>query len=243
MSARRRVLALALLAATVAGVYLPSLRNGFVWDDGQNVVANPHLAPLDGALVAWAFGSFRLGHYQPLTWLSLALDRAIWGLSPAGFHLTNLWLHLANALIFFGLARRLGCRVVGVDQSPEMLAEGRGRVEAAGLGGRIELREGRAEALPFEDGSFAGLTLTYLLRYVEDPAATMRELVRVVRPGGRVAMLEFAVPRRPLPPRSHPGGALCRRRARTRTAPDRAPRGTSVPTVPSRPAARSGHRP
>lgn len=97
------------------------------------------------------------------------------------------------------LARRHGCRVVGVDQSPEMLAEGRRRVEAAGLGERIELREGRAEELPFEDGSLAGLTFTYLLRYVEDPAATMRELVRVVRPGGSIAMLEFSVPPRPLP--------------------------------------------
>jgi demethylmenaquinone methyltransferase/2-methoxy-6-polyprenyl-1,4-benzoquinol methylase len=97
------------------------------------------------------------------------------------------------------LARTLGCRVVGVDQSPEMLAEGRRRVEAAGLGDRIELRDGRAEELPFADGTFAGLTFTYLLRYVDDPAATMRELVRVVRPGGTIAMLEFAVPPRPLP--------------------------------------------
>jgi demethylmenaquinone methyltransferase / 2-methoxy-6-polyprenyl-1,4-benzoquinol methylase len=97
------------------------------------------------------------------------------------------------------LARRHGCRVVGVDQSPEMLAEGRRRVEAAGLAGRVELREGRAEDLPFEDAAFAGLTFTYLLRYVDDPAAAIRELARVVRPGGRVAMLEFSVPSRPLP--------------------------------------------
>jgi demethylmenaquinone methyltransferase/2-methoxy-6-polyprenyl-1,4-benzoquinol methylase len=97
------------------------------------------------------------------------------------------------------LARRHGCRVVGVDQSPEMLAEGRLRVAAAGLEDRVELREGRAEELPFEDASLAGLTFTYLLRYVDDPAVTMRELVRVVRPGGAIAMLEFAVPARPLP--------------------------------------------
>jgi demethylmenaquinone methyltransferase/2-methoxy-6-polyprenyl-1,4-benzoquinol methylase len=94
------------------------------------------------------------------------------------------------------LARRYGCRVVGLDQSPEMLAEGRRRVEAAGLAASVELREGRAEELPFEDASFDGLTFTYLLRYVDDPAATMRELARVVRPGGPIAMLEFAVPPR-----------------------------------------------
>ena len=60
-----------------------------------------------------------------------------------------------------------------------------------------QLVEGRAEALPFEEGSFDALTFTYLLRYVEDPVATLRELVRVVRPGGTIASLEFAVPHGP----------------------------------------------
>jgi len=88
-----------------------------------------------------------------------------------------------------------GRTVVGVDQSPEMLAAGRRRVEQAGYGGRIELREARAESLPFADGEFDALTFTYLLRYVDDPAATLRELARVVRPGGTIAMLEFGLPR------------------------------------------------
>jgi demethylmenaquinone methyltransferase / 2-methoxy-6-polyprenyl-1,4-benzoquinol methylase len=87
------------------------------------------------------------------------------------------------------LRRRLGCRVVGVDQSEEMLAVARRRVSD-----EVELIQARAEALPFEDGGFDGLTFTYLLRYVDDPAATMRELARVVRPGGVVAMLEFSIP-------------------------------------------------
>jgi demethylmenaquinone methyltransferase/2-methoxy-6-polyprenyl-1,4-benzoquinol methylase len=91
------------------------------------------------------------------------------------------------------LGRRYGCRIVGVDQSAEMLETARRRV-----GERVELREARAEALPFKDASFDGLTFTYLLRYVDDPAATMRELARVVRPGARVAMLEFSVPGNPL---------------------------------------------
>jgi demethylmenaquinone methyltransferase/2-methoxy-6-polyprenyl-1,4-benzoquinol methylase len=84
--------------------------------------------------------------------------------------------------------------VVGIDQSPEMLAAGRARVAQAGLAGRIELREGRAESLPFADGEFDALTFTYLLRYVDDPRATLCELARVVRPGGVVAMLEFGLP-------------------------------------------------
>ena len=85
--------------------------------------------------------------------------------------------------------------VVGIDQSPEMLAAGRDRVAHAGLNERIELREGRAEDLPFADGEFDAVTFTYLLRYVDDVPATLSELARVVRPGGSVAMLEFGLPR------------------------------------------------
>ena len=92
------------------------------------------------------------------------------------------------------LVRQHGCAVVGIDRSPEMLAVARRRVAAGGLETRIELHEGRAEALPFPDASFDALTVTYLLRYVDDPAATLRELARVVRPGGTVALLEFGLP-------------------------------------------------
>jgi demethylmenaquinone methyltransferase/2-methoxy-6-polyprenyl-1,4-benzoquinol methylase len=104
-----------------------------------------------------------------------------------------------TAAVAIELARTHGCSVVGLDQSPEMLAEGRGRVERAGLEGRIELVEGRAETLPFGEAEFDGLTFTYLLRYVEDPAATLAELARVVRPGGTIASLEFGVPPGALP--------------------------------------------
>ncbi len=95
------------------------------------------------------------------------------------------------------LLARADCSVVGIDQSAEMLAAARARF-AGEQASRVELLEGQAEALPFGDGSFDGLTFTYLLRYVEDPAATVAELARVVRPGGRVASLEFGVP--PLAP-------------------------------------------
>ncbi len=91
------------------------------------------------------------------------------------------------------LLSRCDCSVVGIDQSAEMLAARpralRGRELARGAASRAQ-----AEALPFADASFDALTFTYLLRYVEDPRATMRELARVVRPGGRVASLEFGVP-------------------------------------------------
>jgi demethylmenaquinone methyltransferase / 2-methoxy-6-polyprenyl-1,4-benzoquinol methylase len=107
---------------------------------------------------------------------------------------TVLDVATGTAAVAIELARRTGCRVVGLDQSAEMLAEGRRRIAAAGLGGGIELVEGTAERLPFDDASFDALTFTYLLRYVDDPGATLKELVRVVRPGGTVAMLEFGLP-------------------------------------------------
>jgi demethylmenaquinone methyltransferase/2-methoxy-6-polyprenyl-1,4-benzoquinol methylase len=94
-----------------------------------------------------------------------------------------------TGLVARELVARYGCRVVGVDQSSGMLAEARRRVN-----GRVELVEASADALPFGDGEFDAVTFTYLLRYVPDPAATLRELVRVVRPGGVVAGLEFGVP-------------------------------------------------
>ncbi len=98
-----------------------------------------------------------------------------------------------TGLVAAELAERYGCEVVGLDQSADMLAT------AARRDGAIAgLVRGRAEALPFPDAAFDHLTFTYLLRYVDDPAATMRELARVVRSGGRIAALEFGVP--PSPP-------------------------------------------
>jgi demethylmenaquinone methyltransferase/2-methoxy-6-polyprenyl-1,4-benzoquinol methylase len=101
-----------------------------------------------------------------------------------------------TAAVAIELARaEPGREVVGVDQSAEMLAAGRERIADAGLSERIDLREGRAEELPFADGEFDSLTFTYLLRYVDDVSATLHDLARVVRPGGTVAMQEFGLPR------------------------------------------------
>ena len=95
------------------------------------------------------------------------------------------------------LVRRYGVDVVALDQSPHMLAAARARLDATQrLADHVTLVEAQAEQLPFADGEFDHLTFTYLLRYVEDPAATLRELARVVAPGGRVASLEFGEPGR-----------------------------------------------
>ena len=110
---------------------------------------------------------------------------------------TVLDVATGTAAVAIELAREKGCSVVGVDQSPEMLRSGRERVARAGRTERVRLLEGEAESLPFDDGSFAGVTFTYLLGYVDDPGATLRELAPVVRPGGTLAGLEFGVPRNP----------------------------------------------
>jgi demethylmenaquinone methyltransferase / 2-methoxy-6-polyprenyl-1,4-benzoquinol methylase len=104
-----------------------------------------------------------------------------------------------TGLVAQELVRRYGCEVVGLDQSPQMLAGAQARLDAdRGLAERVSLVRGEAEHLPFSDEQFDHLTFTYLLRYVEDPPATMTELARVVKPGGRIASLEFAVPPRAL---------------------------------------------
>jgi demethylmenaquinone methyltransferase / 2-methoxy-6-polyprenyl-1,4-benzoquinol methylase len=104
-----------------------------------------------------------------------------------------------TGLVAFGLARR-GATVTGLDQSEQMLAGARQRLaQHPGLNDKITFVQGEAEHLPFDDEHFDALTFTYLLRYVDDRAATMRELARVVKPGGRIGMVEFGVPEsRPL---------------------------------------------
>jgi demethylmenaquinone methyltransferase/2-methoxy-6-polyprenyl-1,4-benzoquinol methylase len=92
------------------------------------------------------------------------------------------------------LADRSPAHVVGVDLTEQMLRQGQRNVAGAGMASRVELVAGRAEQLPFADGAFDALTFTYLLRYVDDPEATLTELARVVKPGGEVASLEFLLP-------------------------------------------------
>lgn len=104
-----------------------------------------------------------------------------------------------TGLVAQAVVRRYGCSVVGLDQSPEMLAAAHARLASdPALESRVTLVTGEAERLPFADSEFDHLTFTYLLRYVDDPGVTLRELARVVRPGGRVASLEFAVPPSPV---------------------------------------------
>jgi len=92
------------------------------------------------------------------------------------------------------IAQRTRADVVGVDLTLEMLRQGQRNVAERAMADRVRLIAGRGEQLPFADATFDALTFTYLLRYVDDPAAALRELARVVKPGGVVANLEFLLP-------------------------------------------------
>lgn len=97
-------------------------------------------------------------------------------------------------LVSRALAAGRNVHVVALDQSEPMLRAGGEPNRLAGLDGRIRPVLGQAERLPFGGGTFDSVSFTYLLRYVDDPAATVLELTRVLRVGGSIAMLEFSVP-------------------------------------------------
>ena len=122
-------------------------------------------------------------------WRRAMIDRVVPG-SP------GMVLDVASgtAGVALQLASRTSADVVGLDLTEGMLARGQRNVAQAGLSTRIQLVAGRAEQLPFPDAAFDALTFTYLLRYVDDPQATLCELARVVKPGGAVASLEFLAP-------------------------------------------------
>ena len=99
-----------------------------------------------------------------------------------------------TAGVALALTWRTGAHITGVDITEAMLRHGQSRVARVGAADRVRLLVGQAERLPFPDDSFDGLTFTYLLRYVDDPTATLRELARVLKPGAAIASLEFSVP-------------------------------------------------
>lgn len=88
--------------------FLPVLHDGFVaWDDDRNFVENPHFRGLGLEQLHWMWTTFHMGHYVPLSWMTLGLDYEIWGMNPTGYHLTSLLLHAANAVVVYFLARAI----------------------------------------------------------------------------------------------------------------------------------------
>ena len=102
-----------------------------------------------------------------------------------------------TGLVARDIAAGSGSSVLGIDLSRDMVDRASSKLKAQGPR-TVGLAVGQAESLPFADGSFDVVVFTFLLRYVEDPQATLAELSRVLRPGGQMASLEFFVPRNPV---------------------------------------------
>src|SRR5205814_5497343 len=107
---RDRYLPFVLAAITVVA-FLPVLRNGFVgWDDDYNLTDNPGYRGLGWAQLRWMFTSAKMANYVPVTWLTFGADYLVWGMNPAGYHLTSVLSHVANGVLLYLLVRRLLAR-------------------------------------------------------------------------------------------------------------------------------------
>src|SRR5881628_897872 len=100
------------IALITSAAFLPTLQNQFVsWDDDKNFLENPHYRGLSWTHLHWMWTT-HLGHYIPLTWMTLGLDYLLWGMNPVGYHLTSLLLHVTNAVVFFFVVRWLLTRAL-----------------------------------------------------------------------------------------------------------------------------------
>ena len=103
----------ALVAAVTFIAFLPALSADFVsWDDERNFLTNPHYRGLGLEQLRWMWTTTLLGHYVPLSWMTLGADYVLWGMNPSGYHLTNLLIHTANAVLVFLVARHLLARSI-----------------------------------------------------------------------------------------------------------------------------------
>src|SRR5882724_6552752 len=130
---RRRTIADWMIPAGVALVavacFLPTLRNDFVlWDDDLNFTDNPSYRGLSWRQLRWMFTTVHGGHYQPLSWVTLGLDYTLWGMNPAGYHLTSVLLHAANAVLFYHVVLALLRRAAV--SGPALVLEGAASVGA-----------------------------------------------------------------------------------------------------------------
>ena len=173
-TARPRVRAAGLipvaLAAVTAVAFLPVLQNGFVdWDDTRNFLGNPHYRGLGWTQLRWMATESHHGHFVPLAWLTLALDYVVWGMNPAGYHLTSLVIHAAATATLYLVARALIARAAPVSAG----AATAGAAGAALLFGLHPLRvESVAWATERRDVLSGLFFLLTVLAYVRSTAAT-----------------------------------------------------------------------
>ena len=162
-----------LVVAVTLAAFLPTLGNGFAsWDDAINFLDNPYYRGLGPAQLRWMFTTFHAGHYIPLTWLSLGLDYLLWGLQPAGYHLTSLLLHAATALAFYFVSLRLLRLALPPATSPAALRWG-AAVAALVFAVhplRVESVAAATERRDVLSGLFYVLAVLCYLKAVADPA-------------------------------------------------------------------------
>ena len=161
------------VAIVTFGVFFPALVNDFVnWDDDKILYDNPYYRGLGWDQLKWMFSTFLMGHYQPLTWVTFALDYQLWGMAPFGYHLTSLLLHTANALLFYWVSQRLLRAAIG-----PLSEEDNWRLElSAGLAAllfaihplRVESVAWATERRDVVSGLFYFLTLYFYLRAGEN---------------------------------------------------------------------------
>jgi tetratricopeptide (TPR) repeat protein len=162
------VIALITLAA-----FWPALRNGFVaWDDEANFISNPNYRGLGWTQLRWMFTTFHLGPYQPLCWLTFALDYELWGMNPWGYHLSSVLLHALNACLFYLVSKRLLCLGLrdlnNKDEVPVAMASAFSALLFAVHPLRVESVAWVTERKDVLSGSFFLATLLlYLTAYVE----------------------------------------------------------------------------
>lgn len=176
VAARRRT-AMLIVAAVTFIAYLPVLRNGFVtWDDDRNFVENFEYRGLGWDNLRWMWTTFHMGHYVPLSWMTLGLDYQLWGMNAAGYHLTSLVLHCINAVLLFAIIHRL----VGTAR-PES-ADTTALIEAAAVGAlffaihplRVESVAWATERRDVLSGTFYWLSILAYLRFAVQPGAGRR---------------------------------------------------------------------
>jgi demethylmenaquinone methyltransferase/2-methoxy-6-polyprenyl-1,4-benzoquinol methylase len=143
----------------------------------------------DGVAPSYDAWAQVLTFFQYLRWRRFLVSRM--ALQPG-----NLVLDVCTgtAGVAMEIADHHNGKIVGLDVSHSMLQAGLSAIEKRSIDGRIQLVQGRAERLPFPDETFDTVVFTYLLRYVQDPDATIRELSRVLKPGGELLSLEFGIP-------------------------------------------------
>ncbi|OGS36695.1 MAG: hypothetical protein A2506_01410 [Elusimicrobia bacterium RIFOXYD12_FULL_66_9] len=172
------------LLPLLAGIFLispapfwPALHNGFVnWDDAANLLENTHYRGLGWTQLRWMFTSLFPPPYQPLSWLTFGADYCLWGLDPMGYHLTNLVLHAANAVVFFFISARLlaAARDTETNAAGVRLAAALSALLFAVHPLRVESVAWATERRDVLSGFFYLLTILSYLRLGREPASPRR---------------------------------------------------------------------